>query len=200
MSVSIAAQHRLTQGTVDDGPLALMLQGVTASVLYSSPPWDDAHVKMYLGRARRQDYSWQTFFRRLVSIVRDHVDGWVFIESGPVNVDAAAKMLSEVCRDVSVHATTYGPRRHPMPSHLLVGHTGQPVRGMWRLDPAGSRGGYAQPAYCIASVAQRGRILLDPCCTNVYQARAAVQYGMVFYGNDHNAKRAAYIRRLLEQT
>jgi hypothetical protein len=193
-SVPVAARHRFTEGNLVDQPLRAMLAGQTADILYSSPPWDDAHVKMYAQR----EWDFGAFFHAFVSLIEAHVKGWVFIEVGLATVDAAAQELCRAVKDVSVHHTTYGPRQAPLKSCLLVGHTEQPVRGRWVLLEEWSHGGVSQPHGIIGSVCLPGQVLLDPVCTNVHQARAAIRHGLVFYGNDHNPTRAAAIRRILE--
>jgi hypothetical protein len=69
---------------------------------------------------------------------------------------------------------------------------------VWRPDELWLHGGSRQPRGCIGSVSEPGQILLDPCCTNVYQAAAALKLKLAFYGNDHNPRRAARIRTMLE--
>jgi hypothetical protein len=165
-------QHRFTVGTIAPGePVRAMLRGQAADLCYSSPPWDDAHVKMYAPGV----FDWSSFFHTLTEIVAAHVHGWVFIESGLAMADNAAAILSQACVDVTIHSTVYGPKKAQLPNRLLVGHTGKAVRGTWHLPPG-----------------------LDPCCTNVYGAQAAKRLGLSFYGNDHNPNRAEAIRRLLE--
>jgi hypothetical protein len=189
-----AMRHRFTQGTLAKGePIYAMLAGQTADLLYSSPPWDDAHVKMY---DRRLD--WNTFFTAFVGIVRDHVSGWVFIEHGIAMADKAAQMLSQVCADVTIHSTSYGPAKSKLPSRLLVGHTDKPVRGQWHIPNGCYDGGARQPLGILRSVAMPGQVLLDPCCTNIYGAQAARKLGLVFLGNDHLTSRGSNIKRVLE--
>jgi hypothetical protein len=188
-------QHRFTVGTIAPGePVRAMLRGQAADLCYSSPPWDDAHVKMYAPGV----FDWSSFFHTLTEIVAAHVHGWVFIESGLAMADNAAAILSQACVDVTIHSTVYGPKKAQLPNRLLVGHTGKAVRGTWHLPPGSEVGGAAQPRRILETVAQPGQTLLDPCCTNVYGAQAAKRLGLSFYGNDHNPNRAEAIRRLLE--
>jgi hypothetical protein len=185
--------HRFTFGKINEQPIRTMLQGQTVDILYSSPPWDDAHVMMAMGRR----YSFATFFHTFCGIAKDHVDGWVFVEVGESTCDAAARLLSFACKDVAIFPTTYGPLRSRAPARLLVGNTRQKV-GRWKPDPAWVHGGSRQPRGIIGSVSKPGQILLDPCCTNTYQAAAALKLQLAFYGNDHNPRRAGRIRQMLE--
>jgi len=189
--------HRLSVGSIGGIPMYRLLNGVTADILYCDPPWDDSHMKSFATMARKQTglptavIPWARFMDELVRVIQEHVDGWVFVESGVPRAHAVhAYLESAGLFDLGVHTTTYRSGQSTRPSALLAGHSrlGQAVG--WSLPPGGGSGGLRQVLAVVGSVATPGQILLDPCCGTGLSARAAVRLGLTFYGNELNAYRA----------
>jgi hypothetical protein len=195
MSVVDIGPHRLRVGSATDDLSVLVDR--QPHVLYSDPPWGDGNMRY-----------WETMHRKMTGVEVGHVQ-WralmesiahlaflakhVFIEMGPRWADELAEILvARGVPNVNIHyGVVYGSKNWPLP----VIYAGQP----YTFAPDFPTKGYSVPRQAIRSVATPGGLLIDPCCGNGYSARAAIEAGMVFHGNELNAKRAEKTRGVLER-
>jgi hypothetical protein len=202
-NLDIAAKHRLTVGSLDGEPIRKMLAGQSVQVVYSDPPWDDAHMLSFANMATKRTgipheaISWMEMMRSFVKLLENHLEGWLFLEMGHNGIRKATDLITPVVVDLQVFPTTYGGRKNPNTGYLMVGHT-QKSAAHWELDDEWAHGGVRQVAGVVGSVAVPGAVLLDPCCGNGYSAKAALRAGMVFFGNELSEDRAGVTRKILE--
>jgi len=179
-------RHRVVDSPINGKPIKKMLEGQTADILYSDPPWDDANAK------RLQGMPWIEFMRQFMSVINNHVKGWVFVEMGVKHVDRAAELLSAEClRGVQV----LGAHWHGHGKNwLLAGNT--EAQKVLNIPPPFLQGGRAQVVEVVGMVSTPGQILLDPCCMNVYCASAALQHDLILYAASTHKTRA--VKKVLE--
>jgi hypothetical protein len=189
-------------GSIESPALDQMLAGERVSVLYSDPPWGDGNLAYWATMNKKmtgevvKPIRYSTLMERIRGLIARYVSGHVFIETGVRWEQETIDALAGAVYNVRSYRTVYKSGSNMLPNVILVGTT-SPSIPRSPIDPSGMSG-VALPTACVRSVAVPGGILLDPCCGMGYSARAAVAAGMVFRGNELNAKRLAKTVRFLE--
>lgn len=205
--IDLAGRHRLTRADIGAPGLNQQLIGwQTVDVLYSDPPWGDANCRYWTTINRRQTgmeylpHSYEGLLVHLFRLVNLHVDGHVFIETGPRWAEMLEARAKECLEDVAVVPVEYRAGAKMLPSVVVYGRTerARPRPGL----PEVLRGlsGYELVHRAVGETAIPEGVVLDPCCGKGYTARAAIAHGMRFFGNDFNAKRLAETARVLVES
>lgn len=186
-------EHMVAHESIESPVLDEMLGGERVHVFYSDPPWGDGNLKYWATINRRMTgrefapLSYSSLVARIVSLIASHVDGHVFVETGPKWERETKDALSSVLHSVVTYPLKYRSGGDLLPNVLLYGVTGEQHATM-KFDPSGMHG-YEVPKRCVAAVKTPGGVVLDPCCGMGYSAKAAVAAGMRFRGNEFNEQR-----------
>lgn len=200
-SVTLVGPHRLRCGSVTDG-LEELLDGARPSVFYSDPPWGDGLMKTFQTMARKTGQSPEavTFVQLLEAVARvaGSTTGPIFIEMGRKWSPQAVGILQEVGGLHHVHqfAVTYMGGM-PMDLHVFTS-TWQPIFPVEYAESIQVEGP-TMVQRVVAPFAIPGGILLDPCCGFGNSAKAALKFGMRFYGNELGATRLARTEKMLRK-
>lgn len=190
--------HRVQCGNIMDG-IDKLMGGDKADFIYSDPPWGQGNLRY-----------WQTINKRHTKVEPVDIDYSAFLE-------VFFTILSKYARDVAV--IEYGERWREDIVRLSQAHgfihggscTSQYSGGKGKLLPLDihviSKSGDAkiQSKFAAGCYNSRGidvvkfifsemlptdsKIVLDPMCGMGYTAQAALENGLVFYGNELNQKR-----------
>ena len=181
-------RHRITNRSIEHRDLDTMLDGETLDVIYTDPPWGDSNMKYWVTLNKKMTgneftpLSYATLIDRIFELSNNHLKGYLFIETG-------LKWLEQV--KASLMANGYHNVGHQLMTYssgdcvLLYGST-IPCEP-FTLDVTKMRGA-TLPREVLLHLNKKG-IVLDPCCGMGYTAKAAVNCGMTFRGNEFNSAR-----------
>jgi len=195
--------HAITCANIADPVVDMLISDVPLGVLYSDPPWGDGNVKFWATLAKKdtgvntQVLTYDQLLGRVMQLA-EKVSGHIFIETGPRWVTMVQDMFQQAYGNARAYEMLYPGGKKMLTCWLVVSSNdgSGPYRG---FNPTGMHGAKV-PRECVLSVRQPGRGLLDPCCGMGYSARAAIAAGMVFRGNELNAKRLAKTAAFLGST
>jgi hypothetical protein len=175
--------HILTRGSLLDGQvIEALTETGKVEILYSDPPWNDAVLKMFATRARRNgvEVVYQPIYTevcdRIGEFVRDWVTQYAFIEVSSRGVTQMTDAVGPHLSDLSVQKTVYGGRE----ASIIYG-----VKGGLSLPqvPKGL-GGFPLISACLGPVSKPGWTVFDPCCGSGMTGVIADKLGLRFVGNE----------------
>ena len=198
-------QHRVRHGSVMDGLNSLFAGSPKAALFYSDPPWGQGNIKYWQTLnarmnpgAAKQEIDYPAFLMKIMELAVHFTTGPVFIEYGVKwKDDVIAYGARAGLQHVAVATPTYN-QGLPLHLHLFVtpGFP-RPAIGPDYLNALGMTHGLMTVKTAVMPFIRPGEILLDPCCGLGFSARAAMAYGMRFYGNELNEARLAVTRKHL---
>jgi hypothetical protein len=199
--VQVFGGHRVQAGDATAG-LDTLMNGATAAVFYSDPPWGPGMMTYFQNLVRKQtgetpaqpDYL--TLLRAVLYAAATFTDGPVFIEYGMQWADDVVRAASVAgCAHIATFDAVYTSTKRPLHVHLFAPPradgallAGVAASAAYRTAIASATGVAAVVAAIRPFVVPDG-IVLDPCCGGGLVAKAAVRCGMRFYGNELNAHR-----------
>lgn len=161
--------------------------------MYSDPPWGDGNLRYWATMNRKMTgkefapLTYKVLIDRIIDLIRKYVDGHVFIETGLRWEQETIAAIQGLVTGIRTYRLQYRSGSKMLQNVMIYGVTDTRHAPM-TFDPTGMTG-HEVSRRCIESVAIPDGIVLDPCCGMGYSARAAVQAGMRFRGNEFNAKR-----------
>lgn len=199
--------HRVKHGNVMDG-LDDLMRGEKATIFYSDPPWGEGNLRYWATANRKatgadvQQPPLAAFLHQILSLATKHTTHVALIEYG-IRWEAQLKTLAAEhgLQHLGMTTTRYATGGRFMPLHF---HAFRPPGSTFTLptgylDSMTDTHSYASTRTAITGLVAAGLtgILLDPCCGLGLQARACVETGLTFRGNELNATRlASTIKRL----
>jgi hypothetical protein len=186
--------HRVQLGDVNKG-IDKLMNGEQAALMYSDPPWGDGNIKYWATMNKKmtgnvtQPVPLDDFLTSIFVIAAEWVKGTVLIEYG-VRWRQMIHDRGVSCglQPLALIPLQYRGGAKLLPLDLHVFGNGLPAG--YAEHVAGSHG-YDSVRRAVTPLAQPGKIILDPCCGMGYTAQIAVDTGMIFRGNELNAKRLA---------
>lgn len=186
--------HRVSDACITSNQVDELMAGMRARVLYSDPPWGDGNLKYWAtinermtGR-RFSPLTYSQLLSRLKDLIQRYVTGHVFIETGKRFVDRALADFKPVINRAHAYKIKYRSGSRFIENYLIHGWTNDSGAAPFDFDPTGMAG-YSVVERCIHEVSLPQEIVFDPCCGMGYSARAAVNAGMRFFGNEFNTAR-----------
>jgi hypothetical protein len=185
--------HKVTNASIDDPIVDQMLAGEKVHVMYSDPPWGDGNLRYWVTMNKKmtgneyKPLTYDALINRIVDLIQNHVDGHVFIETGLKWEAETIEKIQGLVHNIRTYRLQYKSGSRMLENVLIYGVT-DTSHPLMDFDPSGMSG-VAVPTKCIEAVAKPNAIALDACCGMGYTARAAVNAGMRFRGNEFNAKR-----------
>lgn len=181
-----------------------LLQGEKVDVMYSDPPWGDGMLKYWKTMNERDTGAiasitdTESFLDRIFSISARWVNGVTFIEYGTKWKDLVKEGgVRHGLIDIATIDLLYGNGKKKRPLHLHIFSKNRIRLAPGYIDNLKDSSGYDSVRRAITPFAIPGfNKILDPCCGLGYTAQVAVDTGMVFYGNELNAKR---LQRTIER-
>lgn len=188
--------HRVRHGDINDPELESFLGATKADIFYTDPPWGEGNIKYWntMNRKMNSDVipvppiQLRPFLDRVLSLAAAYTRGWVVVEYG--------KRWTEV---VKTQAQKHG-LHHCGTVECLYGSTNLPldllVFNTSGVQPINLSSVYHQKGYkCVKAVFQLltpsggAGVGMDLCCGLGYTARACVDSGLTFMGNELNLAR-----------
>lgn len=191
--IQTIGQHKITNDTIESPVVDAMLAGEKVDVFYADPPWGDGNLKYWVTLNKKHTgkefvpLTYSALIDRITGLIKNYVDGHVFIETGLKWEEETVAALQGIVKNINVYRLKYRSGKDLRENVLIYGVTNTQHQTM-KFDPTGMSG-FAVPKKCVESVAKPGGIVFDPTCGMGYTAKAAVQAGMRFRGNEFNAKR-----------
>jgi hypothetical protein len=191
--------HLITNRSIEHPDLDEMLHGETLDVIYTDPPWGDSNMKYWVTLNKKMTgdeftpLSYAALIQRIFELSNKHLKGFLFIETG-------LRWLGQV--EASLRENGYYSIGHQLMTYssgdcvLLYGST-IPCEP-FSLDVSKMRGA-TLPRSVLMHLNKKG-IVFDPCCGMGYTAKAAVNCGMVFRGNEFNSARLLKTIEFLERS
>ena len=188
--------HKVRKGLIRDGIDDLM-GSEKADLIYTDPPWGEGTMKYWqtLNQkdtgAEPQDITYESYMNDMFGIIAKYAKGAICIEYG---VKWADDLIDRASRFGLKYGATvellYRTGSKIAPCHLHFFGNQEPITLSPSLlaDVYHTRG-YTTLQKVFNHTAVPGGIVLDPTCGLGYTAKAAVEFGMKFRGNEMNAKR-----------
>ena len=187
--------HRVRCGNVMDS-IDQLMNGEKADILYSDPPWGNGNIKYWATINKRHTgqqiipTTYDKLMQRYKEIITKHVDGWVFLETGLQWEEETLQMLEGVLHNVVRVSLRYKSGSRLLPNVILIGNT-NPTVPPYNNPRLIDLYGYRVLPEAVRPVVKPLLTILDPCCGMGYTAQVAKDNGMIFRGNELNAKRLA---------
>lgn len=195
-------QHRVANVSIEKLNMDELMKGRKARVLYSDPPWSNGNLRYWTTIRKRhtgisdEPISYDELIAVLKNIITNYVDGYVFIEVSVKLEKEVMESFSEVLYNLKAVEVLYKAGDKLYPNLVVYGTTSPDYKYNLDIDPKNSFD-VKLPSDCIKNIALLNEIVLDPCCGLGLTAQAAINNGMIFYGNEFNRKRLnETIRRL----
>jgi len=198
--------HRLKHGDLMDGIDDLMDR--PANVFYCDPPWGQGALKYYQTINSQQNMvpskntDLYSFMKAMFEIAVKHTNGPVFVEYGIRWEHEVIRMGRESgLYHISTISVKYGSKHLPL--HLHIFSKTQIILSHEHTSSVIGTHGLDTVRAAIAPYCTKSGIILDPACGFGNTAQVAIEFGMVFRGNEINMKRlerTAAILRAHEDT
>ena len=178
-------KHIVSNEDVQNVDFNKLLKGSKAHILYTDPPWGDGNMKYWCTLNKRhtgqeiEAMSYKTLIKIIKDMIKNHVDGYVFLETGN-------QWLDETLEDIN--SLRYKSGSKLLTNPVIVGTT-NPNLVLPNLDALEGAIDEHSLKIAIPLLAKEGAILLDPTCGMGNSARSAIQNKMRFVGNEFNSKR-----------
>lgn len=192
-------EHRLSCESIEDVNFNELLDGRKARILYSDPPWGDGNMKYWAtikekatGEVTNQ-ISFEELLEAFHNIIKENVDGYVFIETGNRWKDQLKVAMDDILFNIKFNTITYNNGKNT--NVIMMGTTDPGLKIDVDLN---GLSGYEILRSAIGPVSERDGIILDPCCGFGWTAKAAVEFGMIFCGNEFNSERLERTRKVLQ--
>lgn len=187
-------KHTVSNEDVQNVDFTKLLKGSKAHILYTDPPWGDGNMKYWCTLNKRhtgQDIeamSYKSLIKIIKDMIKNHVDGYVFLETGNKWLDETLNDVKDVIYNEKVYSLRYKSGSKLLTNPVIVGTT-DPNLVLPNLDELEGAIDEHSLKIAIPLLAKEGAILLDPTCGMGNSARSAIQNKMRFVGNEFNAKR-----------
>lgn len=197
--------HAISDSCITSAEVDRLMLNEKAAIFYSDPPWGDGNLKYWVTLNHRHTgrqfnaISYHQLIDRICQLIRLYVDGHVFLETGINFVDDAISGLGPVIDRIKTFKIRYRSGSRFIDNCLIHGFTHRRDDLAFDFDPTGMTG-YSVVERCILAASGPGEIVFDPCCGMGYSARAAVNAGMRFRGNEFNTKRLEKTIEFLKTT
>lgn len=187
--------HVLRHGDVMDGIGGLMGND-TAQIVYSDPPWGAGNLKYWqtmnhkMTGAPRRAVNYERFLNQIFTIAKTYAEQFFFLEYGVgwrEDITIMGKRYGFINNGIVPLKYKSGSRWLPLDIHLFT-------KLPHRFDAEYRRAlkltaDMNTLRAAVGPVARPGHIILDPCCGMGYTAQIALETGMIFRGNEINARR-----------
>jgi hypothetical protein len=197
--------HRCRHGDVMvPSAITELMRSDKAHIMYSDPPWGGGNLK-YWATMNKKHNGTETvpaelgaFLERIFGIARDHVSHYLLIEYGPRWKEMIQTYgIKAGFTPVGITVLKYrgGATTLPLDLHFFA------KKGSGAQYPADFAStvqdsiGYETLTRVFGALAPALRrlspqpIVLDPCCGMGYTSQAALDFGLVFRGNELNRTR-----------
>lgn len=186
-------RHTINCQTINEVNFNTLLEGRKVNILYSDPPWGDGNLKFWATMNKKQTgnevkpIKYDELINIYCDIIKNHVNGYCFIETGLRWKDQTIEKLKPYLYNIETHELLYKSGNRYLPNIMITGTT-SPELPKFSGDIK-NKSGYEILKRCIGNVAKPGQIILDPCCGKGYCAKAAMEFDLIFIGNELNSKR-----------
>ena len=187
-------KHTVSNEDVQNVDFNKLLKGSKAHILYTDPPWGDGNMKYWCTLNKRhtgqenEAMSYKTLIKIIKDMIKNHVDGYVFLETGNKWLDETLEDIKDVIYNEKVYSLRYKSGSKLLTNPVIVGTT-NPNLVLPNLDALEGAIDEHSLKIAIPLLAKEGAILLDPTCGMGNSARSAIQNKMRFVGNEFNSKR-----------
>ena len=126
--------------------------------------------------------------KAIKEIIKNHVDGYVVLETGIKALDFQKQLLETVVKDIKVFDVFYKSGSKWKPNKILVGVTDNKYR--FDIDLTGIKcDGFKLPDMIFSHVAKEGDIVIDPFMGLCNTGMACIKHKLKFSGNEFNEVR-----------
>ena len=172
-----------------------LMDGKTANILYTDPPWNDGNIKYWATHNKKKTgvecdpMSFKDMFGYIENIISSYIHGYVFIEVGVKQMEVVIDMLSAVIYNVKRHNVLYRSGSKWLPNRVISAVTDVKYPPFEGVLEGVKCSGLTLPDKCIRAVGEEGNIVMDPFCGLGNTLRATKLNGLSFVGNEFNTAR-----------
>ena len=195
--IKIIGKHKVSCNSIELVDFNSFLDGKKARVLYTDPPWGDGLMKMFATMNKKMtgktgNITFSRMLDSLISIIKNNVDGYVFIEMGRNFGEETLSIIEPYLYNVKLHIVVYGKGT----SVLISGTT----RSDLELDiDLNGLSGLEIINKSLRGLVKPNDIVLDPMCGLGLTAKIVKKLGCSFYGNEMNEARLLKTIKVLEK-
>lgn len=186
--------HKLCSKSVEKLNWNELLDNKKATIFYSDPPWNNGNLKYWATMNKKQTgeiftpLSFDQLIDEIKHCIINHVEGYVFIESGKKTINSIAEKMNDVLYNLKLFDVYYKSGNKWLPNKILVAGTNP--KYFFQKNLTGIHcNGFKLPDICIGAVKKKGGIVLDPFCGLGNTAKATIKHNMIFRGNEFNQMR-----------
>ena len=203
--------HRVQCGDVTEGLDALM-GAQRAEILYVDPPWGAGMLKFFATQTKRHTGEsvnvppLDEFLNTLFTVAARHTSRYLAVEYGLRWEDKIQRLaLLHGFDPWLIMSARYKSGKLLRPLHVHVFTVGDQPRPARLVSAVAGTHGPETPAAVLSVLAPIVRadnprpVVLDPCCGVGNTARAALETGLIFRGNEVDGVRLAKTVSLLER-
>jgi len=190
-------RHSIEVNSIDKVDFEKLLKGNKANVLYTDPPWNN--MKFWKTLAEKQtgkevrQIEFETAFNSLIEIIKNHVKGWVFIESGISSKNKMISWLKKEGFEPQIFETKYKSGGKFRPALIFVFST---IGRHYKENLTGLTGQTLVNEAIHSTIKPNGTVI-DPFCGKGMTAKTAVKFNLTFIGCELNAVRAEETKKIL---
>ena len=188
-------KHKFECKSIETLDVGNLLQGRKANVLYSDPPWNAGNIKYWATMNKKmtgeefKPLSFEDLISTIGGIIKNHVDGYVFLEVGIKQAPEIVSQLGDIIHNAKIHEVLYKGGGKWTPNAVISAST-QEVYNGFNLDLTGTKcDGPILPDRCLGNVATKGDLILDPFCGLGNTGKACIKWELEFRGNEFNSAR-----------
>lgn len=167
--------------------------------MFSDPPWGDGNVGYWATKASKDTgrevprISYEALISRVFDLADRYVTGYVFLETGPRWANDVADRMGRLgLLSVESAMLRYRSGSKWLENVIVAGaKPGNAPAHLAALDAVRGQHGAMVARECVRRTAAPGSVVFDPCCGMGYTARAALDNGCEFRGNELNEVRLA---------
>lgn len=188
-------RHLICQKSIEQVDIQQLLQGQKAKIFYSDPPWSDGNLKYWntmrnkmSGTTEENVITLEEMTNTIRNIIKNHIDGYVFLETGKAALEFQKKLLEPVVKNIKVFDVFYRSGSKWLPCKILVGVTD--TKYNFDMDLSDVKcDGFVLPNMVFEKIANKGDIVIDPFMGLCNTGMAAIKWGLTFRGNEFNKVR-----------
>lgn len=188
--------HRVETKSIHEADFEALLDGETADICYTNPPWNERMMSYFATMREKQagqsatNITHEQMLRELRNTIADHVDGLVIV-SASLDDDTTETFLDPVLYNQTTQITRYRGSQDLRKNKMIFGGTAPEYD--WDHDMSMQYG----LSLCKNTIAHAASdvpadipVVLDPLCGSGSAAVASLEAGCRFVGNEFNIKLA----------
>lgn len=188
-------KYTTTNKSIEKVDINYLLKGEKARIFYSDPPWSDGNLKYWntmrnkmSGTKEEKVVTLEEMTLAIQNIIKNHVDGYVILETGKAALEFQKELLSKVVHNIKVYDVFYKSGSKWLPNVVIVGVTNPSYN--FNVNLTGIQcDGFILPDKVFSEIAKENDLVIDPFMGLCNTGKACMKHKLRFAGNEFNKVR-----------